>query len=63
MDEAPGSLALSELEDMTVVDAAGAQIGELLDVVVLCASDTAVVTGFFVERDDDKYRASWAQVA
>ena len=48
---------------MTVVDAAGVPIGELLDVVALCASDSAVVTAFFVESDDDKYRASWAQVA
>jgi magnesium transporter len=63
VDDDPGSLALSELENMTVVDAAGEQIGELLDVVALCASETAVVTGFFVERDDDKFRASWAQVA
>ncbi|HEY5387769.1 MAG TPA: hypothetical protein VIL79_07680, partial [Thermoleophilia bacterium] len=63
MDDGPGSLALSELEDMTVVDAAGTQIGELLDVVALCASDAAVVTGFFVERDDDQYRISWAHVA
>lgn len=63
MDDDPGSLALSELEDMTVVDAAGTPIGELLDVVALCAADTAVVSGFFVERDDDRYRASWAQVA
>src|SRR5665648_136967 len=48
---------------MTVVDAAGAQIGELLDVVALCASETAVVTGFLVARDDDQYRVSWAHVA
>lgn len=64
MDDDPGSLALSELEDMTVVDAAGAQIGELLDVVALCASESAVVTGFFIECDGDRQlRVSWAQVA
>jgi magnesium transporter len=63
VDHDPGSLALSELEDMTVIDAAGEQIGELLDVVALCSSESAVVSGFFVERDDDKFRASWAQVA
>lgn len=63
MDDDPGSLALSELEDMTVVDVAGAHIGELLDVVALCASETAVVTGFLLERDDDQYRVSWAHVA
>ncbi len=63
MDDARGSLALSELEDMKVVDAAGAVIGELLDVVALCTPDVAVVSGFFIERGDDQVRASWAQVA
>ena len=64
VDDDPGSLALSELEDMTVVDAAGAQIGELLDVVARCASETAVVTGFFIECDGGRQlRVSWAQVA
>jgi len=63
VDDDPGSLALSELEDMTVVDAAGVLVGELLDVVALCAADTAVVTGFVVEWDDDQYRVSWAHVA
>src|SRR5450830_1438935 len=48
---------------MTVVDVAGAQIGELLDVVALCASETAVVTGFLVEHDAHQYRVSWAHVA
>jgi magnesium transporter len=57
------SLALSELEDMTVLDAAGTEIGELLDVVALCASEAAVVSGFFVERDEVQMRATWAQVA
>ncbi len=63
MDDDPGSLALSELEDMIVLDAAGTPVGELFDVVALCASDSAVVTAFFVESDDDKYRATWEQVA
>jgi len=64
VDDDPGSLALSELEDMTVVDAAGAEIGELLDVVAHCASETAVVTGFFIECDGGRQlRVSWAQVA
>ena len=56
MDDDPGSLALSELEDMKVVDAAGAEVGELLDVVALCTPDTAVVTGFFIDRDDEQLR-------
>ena len=64
MDDDQGSLALSELEDMTVVDLAGAQIGELLDVVALCASETATVSGFFIECDGDRqFRVPWAQVA
>ena len=64
MDDDQGSLALSELEDMAVVDAAGAEIGELLDVVALCASDSATVSGFFIECDGDRQlRVSWAQVA
>jgi magnesium transporter len=63
MDDASGALALSELEDMTVVDAAGAVVGELLDVVALCSAETAVVSGVFVERDDDQLRATWEQVA
>jgi CBS domain-containing protein/sporulation protein YlmC with PRC-barrel domain len=64
VDDDQGSLALSELEDMNVVDAAGAQIGELLDVVALCASESAVISGFFIECDGDRQlRVSWAQVA
>jgi magnesium transporter len=63
MDDTPGSLALSELEDIKVIDAAGAEVGELLDVVALRTADTAVVSGFFVERDADQVRVSWEQVA
>ena len=63
VDDDPGSLALSELEDMKVVDADGRAVGELLDVVALCTPDTAVVTGFFVDLDDEQWRVSWAQVA
>jgi len=63
VDEDPSSLALSELEDMKVVDADGRAVGELLDVVALCTPDTAVVTGFFVDLDDEQWRVSWAQVA
>jgi magnesium transporter len=63
MDGTPGSLALSELEEIKVLDADGAVVGELLDVVALCTPDTAAVSGFIVERDDDQVRASWGQVA
>ena len=63
MDDDPGLLSLSELEDMKVVDTAGAEVGELLDVLALCTSDSPAVTAFFIERDDDQVRASWEQVA
>jgi CBS domain-containing protein len=48
---------------MKVVDAAGVEVGELLDVLALCTSDTPAVTAFFIERDDDQVRATWDQVA
>ena len=48
---------------MKVVDSAGVQVGELLDVLALCTSDAPFVTAFFIERDDDQVRASWDQVA
>jgi CBS domain-containing protein len=48
---------------MKVVDAGGTEVGELLDVLALCTSDTPAVTAFFIERDDDQVRASWDQVA
>ncbi len=63
VDDGPGSLALSEFEEITVVDRAGAKVGDLLDVVARSTSDLPIVTGFFIERDDDQVRASWDQVA
>ena len=63
MDEAPGSLTLSELEDMKVVDAGGVEIGDLLDVVASTAQDPPVVTAFFIDHGDGQLAASWAQVA
>jgi magnesium transporter len=63
MDDEAGSLALSELEDMRVVDAAGEDWGELIDVVALAAPQAPPVTGFFIERGDDQFRATWDQVA
>jgi CBS domain-containing protein len=47
---------------MSVVDSAGGAVGDLLDVVVRSGPDEPVVTGFFIERDDDQVRASWEQV-
>jgi len=58
-----GELALSELENMKVVDAGGAGVGELLDVLALAAEEAPPVTGFIIERDDDQVRATWGQVA
>ncbi len=63
VDDEPGSLALSELEDMSVVDSGGAAVGDLLDVVARSTSATPLVTGFFVECGDDQLRVSWEQVS
>lgn len=63
MDPEPGSLALSELESLEVVDSAGAVIGELIDVVAQFSTDTPLVSAFFVAREDEQLCASWAQVA
>ena len=63
MDDDASSLALSELEDMKVVDVAGVVVGELLDVVALSSLEAPPVTGFFIERGDDQLRAAWEQVA
>ena len=63
MDEIPGSLALSELDGMKVLDVGGEEVGELVDVVASTVQDPPVVTAFFVDRDDGQLAASWAQVA
>lgn len=62
MDEIPGSLALSELDGMKVLDVAGAEVGELADVVASTATDRPIVTAFFIDRDEGQLAASWAQV-
>ena len=62
MDEIPGSLTLSELDGMKVIDAAGVEVGELEDVVASTATDRPVVTAFFIDRDEGQLAASWAQV-
>ena len=54
MDDDAGSLTLSELEDMRVIDAAGREVGALLDVVALAAPEAPAVTGFFIDHDDDQ---------
>jgi CBS domain-containing protein/sporulation protein YlmC with PRC-barrel domain len=62
MDEIPGSLALSELDGMKVLDVAGAEVGELADVLASTATARPVVTAFFIDRDEGQLAASWAQV-
>ena len=63
MDDEAASLALSELESLTVVDAAGREVGELLDVVVLASADPPLVKALVVETAEAQVRASWEQVA
>ena len=47
---------------MSVLDSTGVTVGELLDVVVRSIPENPIVTGFFVGRDDDQFRASWEQI-
>ncbi len=47
---------------MTVVDAAGAELGELLDVLASLAPEPPAVTACIVGRDDEQLRASWEQI-
>jgi len=63
VDETMGPLALSEFENMTVVDVAGDEIGDLVDVVASISVDPPVVTAFFIEHDEGQLAASWGQVA
>lgn len=48
---------------MSVVDSAGVRVGDLIDIIARSTSDLPVVTGFFIERDNDQVRASWEQIA
>src|SRR5271157_5081443 len=47
---------------MTVVDAAGAELGELLDVLASLAPEPPAVTACIVGRDDEQLRVSWEQI-
>ena len=47
---------------MTVVDAAGAELGELLDVLASLSPEPPAITAFIVGRDDEQLRASWEQI-
>jgi len=61
VDDQP-HLALSELESLTVLDAAGTEVGELIDVVANLATDPPLVNGFFVNADDEQLFVRWDQV-
>ncbi|HMK93469.1 MAG TPA: CBS domain-containing protein [Thermoleophilia bacterium] len=63
METEPGRLVLSDLESLAVVDAAGAGVGELIDVLASLTPDPPPVTGFIVGTDDEQLRATWDQVA
>ncbi len=63
MDGIPGALALSELDGMKVLDAAGEAVGEIVDVVARTAAERPVVSAFFIDAGDGQLAASWAQVA
>lgn len=63
MDVIPGSLALSELDGMKVIDVDGEELGELIDVVATTAVNPPVVSAFFIARDQGQLAASWAQVS
>lgn len=62
MDEDAGLLALSDLDSLTVLDAEGVEIGQIIDVVVDMAQDPPPVSAFFI-GDHEQLAASWAQVA
>ena len=63
MDDTTGSLALSELEDMKVIDVDGVEVGALADVVASTTDDPPVVSAFFIDRGEGQLAASWAQVS
>jgi len=63
VDTDSGRLALSELESLAVFDAAGIELGELLDVLASLTPDPPHVAALIVGRDDEQLRATWEQVA
>ena len=63
MDDGPAPFPLSEFEAMTVLDAAGTEVGELVDVLAVFSPHTPPVTGFFVECDQEQLRVCWDDVA
>jgi CBS domain-containing protein len=62
IDPEPLRLELSELEELAVVGPDGAEIGELVDVIIAPTPEPATVTALVVERADGQLRAQWDQV-
>jgi magnesium transporter len=57
------SIALSRLQELTVLDREGAPVGDIADVVVALLPEPPVVTGLIVAHGDEQRRARWAQAA
>jgi magnesium transporter len=57
------SIALSRLQELTVLDREGAPVGDIADVVVALLPEPPVVTGLIVAHGDEQLRARWAQAA
>jgi CBS domain-containing protein/sporulation protein YlmC with PRC-barrel domain len=62
VDDGPAPLPLSELEAMTVLDADGVQVGELVDVFAVFSPHTPPVTGFLIVRDEEQVRVGWDDI-
>ena len=57
-----GSLTLSELQQLTVLDKNGAAIGDVADVVVALVSEPPLVTALMLEHGEEQLRVGWTQV-
>jgi magnesium transporter len=56
-------LALSRLQELTVLDRDGAAAGDVSDVIVALLPEPPVVTGLILAHGDEQLRARWAQVS
>jgi magnesium transporter len=56
-------LALSRLQEFTVLDRDGAPAGDVGDVIVALLPEPPVVTGLILTLGDEQLRARWAQVS
>lgn len=63
LDDTTGPLSLSEFEALTVFDAAGENVGDLIDVVATLQTDPPLVKGFFVQSaENEQLFVRWDQV-